>query len=57
MEDDSIDELLEEFTSLYRRLAKLWHPDSQPEEKREQATRRMQWLNRFYAETLERIKV
>lgn len=57
MEDDSDDELLEEIKKTYRKLVKLWHPDRQPPEKREIATRRMQWLNQFYSELLERIKV
>lgn len=46
------DELLDEFKKEYRRLAKLWHPDHQPIDKKEQATRLMQWLNKVYKETI-----
>lgn len=40
-----------QFEQLYRSLAKQWHPDHQPSERREIANRRMQWLNTIYKET------
>ena len=46
-----IEKLLFELEKEYRRLAKLWHPDHHPPEKREEATRKMQWLNNLYSES------
>lgn len=46
-----IEKLLIELEKEYKRLAKLWHPDHQPLEKQEQATRQMQWLNNLYNES------
>lgn len=40
-------EILSEFDKLYKQLAKLWHPDHNPE-RADLATRRMQRLNAFY---------
>jgi len=37
------------FKSEYRRLVNKYHPDRQPPEKREEATRKMQEINRIYS--------
>lgn len=39
-----------QFEQMYRWIAKRWHPDHQPADRREAATRLMQWLNAYYDE-------